>query len=306
MKNLGLYKDNLDIPRKQDIDAVASRVATNEDNIAMLDSDVETAQSDITTLKTNVTEVTKALTSKQDNIVGGASTITEDNLTTNRVLVSNGSGKVVVSEVTSTELGYLDGVTSNVQIQLDSKLSEAPVTSVNNKTGAVALTKADIGLSNVDNVKQYSSTNPPPYPVTSVNGQTGAVTIESDVPENIVRYYDVAPTEAVEGLNADTLEGHSASYFATASGLSATNTQVSTLNSSLSTIDAQVSTANNNISALQTAMDDKVDKSGGTLEGVLVAQRNTNYATAQVRNVIISTANPSGGSNGDIWIKYTP
>lgn len=268
MKNLGLYKDNLDIPRKQDIDAVASRVSTNEDNIAMLDSDMETAQSDITALKTNVTEVTKALTSKQDKIVGGASTITEDNLTANRALVSNGSGKVVVSTVTSTELGYLDGVTSNVQTQLDSKLSEAPVT--------------------------------------SVNGQTGAVTIESDVPENIVRYYDVVPTEAVEGLNADTLEGHKASYLATASGLSATNAQVSTLNSSLSAIDTQVSTANNNISALQTAMNDKVDKSGGTLEGALVAQRNTNYATAQVRNVIISTADPSGGSNGDIWIKYTP
>lgn len=310
MKNLGLYKDNLDIPRKQDIDVVASRVSTNEDNIAMLDSDMETAQGDILTLKTNVTEVTNALTSKQDKIVGGASTITDANLTANRALVSNSSGKVAVSAVTSTELGYLDGVTSNVQTQLDSKLSEAPVQSVNSKTGVVTLTKADIGLGNVDNVKQYSTSNPPPYPVTSVNGQTGAVTIESDVPENIVRYYDVASTEAVEGINADTLEGHKASYFATASELSTVNT---TLNSGLSVIDTQVSelnsglsTANSNISALQTAMNDKVDKSGGTLEGALVAQRNTNYATAQVRNVIISTADPSGGSNGDIWIKYTP
>lgn len=348
MKNLGLYKDNLDIPRKQDIDAVASRVSTNEDNIAMLDSDMETAQSDITTLKTNVTEVTNALTSKQDKIVGGASTITEDNLTANRALVSNSSGKVDVSGVTFTELSYLSGVTSKVQDQIDGKVNKSGdtmtgtltvgsaslqtngyVTGTWLKTTAdIALSstptkiavindgwvysrtpvqiKADIGLGNVDNVKQYSISNPPPYPVTSVNGQTGAVTIESDVPENIVRYYDVAPTEAVEGLNADTLEGHSASYFATASGLSATNAQVSTLNSSLSTIDTQVSTANNNISALQTAMNDKVDKSGGTLEGALVAQRNTNYATAQVRNVIISTADPSGGSNGDIWIKYTP
>lgn len=310
MKNLGRYKDNLDIPRKQDIDVVASRVSTNEDNIAMLDSDMETAQGDILTLKTNVTEVTNALTSKQDKIVGGASTITDDNLTANRALVSNSNGKVAVSAVTSTELGYLDGVTSNVQTQLDSKLSEAPVQSVNSKTGAVTLTKADIGLGNVDNVKQYSANNPPPYPVTSVNGQTGAVTIESDVPENIVRYYDVALTEAVEGINADTLEGHKASYFATASELSTINT---TLNSGLSAIDTQVSelnsglsTANSNISALQTAMNDKVDKSGGTLKGALVAQRNTNYATAQVRNVIISTTDPSGGSNGDIWIRYTP
>ena len=37
--------------------------------------------------------------------------------------------------------------------------------------------KSDIGLGNVDNVKQYSATNPPPYPVTSVNGHTGAITI---------------------------------------------------------------------------------------------------------------------------------
>ena len=53
------------------------------------------------------------------------------------------------------------------------------VHSVNNKTGTeITLSAADIGLGNVDNVKQYSASNPPPYPVTSVNGQTGAVTID--------------------------------------------------------------------------------------------------------------------------------
>ena len=41
--------------------------------------------------------------------------------------------------------------------------------------------KSDIGLGNVDNVKQYSATNPPPYPVTSVNGKTGDVTV-NEVP----------------------------------------------------------------------------------------------------------------------------
>ena len=40
-------------------------------------------------------------------------------------------------------------------------------------------TKSEVGLGNVDNVKQYSVNNPPPYPVTSVNGQTGAVTINT-------------------------------------------------------------------------------------------------------------------------------
>lgn len=259
-------------------DAAKQQINTNKDNIVMLYSDMAAAQGDITTLKGNVTTLTNALGSKQDKIAGGASTITDDNLTANRALVSNGSGKVAVSSVTATELGYLDGVTSNVQTQLNKKLESAPVTSVNTKTGAVVLTatdvgavsttdvtqtlgssttkvpsekavadalsgagagdmlkatydptgsvaqaggipnyvsgqlptvndatltiqkngttvgtftanasanksinitmaKGDVGLSNVDNVKQYSASNPPPYPVTSVNGKTGAVTV---------------------------------------------------------------------------------------------------------------------------------
>ena len=55
--------------------------------------------------------------------------------------------------------------------------NNAPVVSVNGKTGAVKLVKADVGLSQVANVTQYSAKNPPPYPVTSVNGKTGAVTV---------------------------------------------------------------------------------------------------------------------------------
>lgn len=85
------------------------------------------------------------LSGKQATITGAATTITGSNLTANRALVSNSSGKVAVSSVTSTELGYLDGVTSNIQTQLNNKLSSAPVTSVNNKTGAVSLGAKDVG-----------------------------------------------------------------------------------------------------------------------------------------------------------------
>lgn len=366
-------------------DAAKQQINTNEDNIAMLDSDMEAAQGDITTLKGNVTTLTNALGSKQDKIVGGASTITGDNLTANRALVSNGSGKVAVSAVTATELGYLDGVTSNVQTQLNKKLERAPVTSVNAKTGAVVLgasdvgavaiadvtqtlgssttkvpsekavadalsgagagdmlkatydptgsvaqaggipdyvagqlptvndatltiqkngtavgtftanasanksinitmAKGDVGLSNVDNVKQYSVNNPPPYPVTSVNGETGAVNLDIPaIPDNLVKYNALSPVEATTPVNADTLQGHTASYFATASGLSAVEQSVANV---------------------QSALSGKLDKAGGTMLGALIAQANTNYATAQVRNVIISPNDPSGGNNGDIWIKY--
>ena len=43
------------------------------------------------------------------------------NLTASRLLVSDGNGDVSVSAVTSTEAGYLDTVSSNIQTQLDSK-----------------------------------------------------------------------------------------------------------------------------------------------------------------------------------------
>lgn len=50
---------------------------------------------------------------------------------------------------------------------------------------------------------------------------------------------------------------------------------------------------------------DYMPKSGGTFTGQVVAQNNTSYTTAQVRNIILSTSDPSGGNNGDIWIKYS-
>jgi len=64
------------------------------------------------------------LNAKQDTITGAATTIVSSNLTASRALISNSSGKVVVSDVTSTELGYLDGVTSAIQTQLNNKVEK--------------------------------------------------------------------------------------------------------------------------------------------------------------------------------------
>jgi len=48
-----------------------------------------------------------------------------EDLTASRALVSDGNGDVSVSAVTATEIGYLDGVTSNIQTQLDAKSTKA-------------------------------------------------------------------------------------------------------------------------------------------------------------------------------------
>lgn len=63
---------------------------------------------------------------KQATITGGATTIDTENLTASRVLVSNSSGKVAVSSVTSTELAKIDGLTASAS-ELN-KLDGATVT----------------------------------------------------------------------------------------------------------------------------------------------------------------------------------
>ena len=63
------------------------------------------------------------LNAKQATITGSATTIDTESLTANRAVISNGSQKIAVSATTDTELGYLSGVSSAVQTQIDSKLT---------------------------------------------------------------------------------------------------------------------------------------------------------------------------------------
>ena len=174
---------------------------------------------------------------------------------------------------TSTVAGIVK-IGSGITVAADGTISvnaTAPVTSVNGKTGEVVLTAADVGALPSD-------------------------TVIPSVPDNIVKYTAISNVEATTPLDADSLQGHAADYFATAASLAS-------INSNISAMQNDVTAAKTDITNLKT---DKMDVSGGTMTGALVAQNNTDYTTKQVRNIFISTSDPSGGSNGDIWIKYTP
>jgi hypothetical protein len=67
------------------------------------------------------------LDAKQATITGSASTIDTESLTANRAVISNGSQKIAVSSVTDTELGYVSGVTSALQTQLDAKINTSAI-----------------------------------------------------------------------------------------------------------------------------------------------------------------------------------
>lgn len=87
------------------------------------------------------------LSKKQNTITGAASTITGSNLTQNRALISNGSGKVAVSAVTSTELGYLQGCSGHIQPIIDSILTGKADIKVPSAAGNLAALDADGNLS---------------------------------------------------------------------------------------------------------------------------------------------------------------
>ena len=182
------------------------------------------------------------------------------------------------------------------------------------------------------------------------------------LPDKLVSYKEVTTITTTEKLNADTLGGYSASYFAKGSDVSSIQgsikTQaseilkaqqaVSSMESTVSEHTTSISLLDSNVESLKTtvgnhgtsisnlgtslenlqqevgvldqsignipdqitkinaALDTKLNKSGGTMTGKLIAKSNTDYTVAQVRNIIMSTDNPSGGDNGDIWIKYKP
>lgn len=172
---------------------------------------------------------------------------------------------------TSTKAGIVK-IGSGITVAADGTISvnaTSPVTSVNGKTGTIVLTAQDVGALPSD-------------------------TVIPSVPDNIVKYTAISNVEAATPLDADSLQGHAADYFATATGLASVNSTVSAMQS-------DITAAKTDITNLKT---DKMNVSGGTMTGALVAQNNTNYTTKQVRNVFISTSDPSGGESGDIWIKY--
>ena len=93
---------------------------------------------------------------------------------------------------------------------------------------------------------------------------------------SFLRVTDVGSAVDINPINADTLQGKSASYFATASN-------ISTINGSLSA---------------------KAPLASPSFTGTAKVAAGTDYTTAKLRNITLSTASPSGGNNGDIWIKY--
>lgn len=153
-------------------------------------------------------------------------------ITANRAVSTNGAGNLVATAVTATELGYLSGVTSAIQTQINSKqatidkTTAQPVSKLRvygaNGANYVELNAASLTAnrslifpdSNGSNGNVLSTDGSgnlswialPSAPVTSVNGNTGAVTLNSDgISEGSTNLYYTNARTLASTITAPTL-----------------------------------------------------------------------------------------------------
>ena len=159
--------------------------------------------------------------------------------------------------------------------------------------------------------------------VTAINGTASASSWEkAGSSADVSAFVTAVDAGAITDTVPQTFEGHQVGEFvlktdvvnnltSTATNVPLSAAQGKALKDNLDAIQGSTSENSTNITNLTNNItnltNNKLDKSGGTLTGALVAQNNSNYTTKQVRNVILSTSEPtsSDGANGDIWIKYT-
>jgi len=131
----------------------------------------------------------------QATISGAATTIDTEDLTASVAMVTDASGKVAVSAVTATELGYVDGVTSAIQTQIDGK--EATIS----LTGSRALTSHSTGGLAVSDV---TSTE-----LGYLDGVTSNVQTQLDAKQDSGTYYTDSLNSTYWNADADRGAGSS-------------------------------------------------------------------------------------------------
>ncbi len=137
----------------------------------------------------NVTsDIQTQLDSKVGSTSGAISTVVSSNLNTNRAVVSNGSGKITDSTTTSAEIGYVSGVTSAIQTQLNARVLKAGDTmSGNLAMGSNKITGLAAASSNGEAVRYEQLTGKADVAqsswsgaITLINGWSGTIKYRVD------------------------------------------------------------------------------------------------------------------------------
>lgn len=272
-KNIGLYNNNLSVPRKQDVDAV-------QNELDQLTIDVDTHIGDTN----NPHSVTKAQVG-----LGNVANVLQYS-------VSNPPPYPVTS---------VNGNTGAVSLTASSVGAVPTSRTVNGKalSSNITLTANDVGADASGAAAAAQSAA-----ISSANNYTDTQ-LAAQIPDvsNFVTAQD--PTGIVNTV-PPTFDGHTTDDFVLKTDVINTLTS-SEIQSPLSAnqgriLNESILANTSNITNLLTEIDNKVDINGATMMGILVAQSNTNYSVGQVRNFYLSTSEPTAniGNDGDIWIVY--
>lgn len=101
-------------------------------------------------------------------------------ITANRAIITNGTNRLTASAVTSTELGFLSGITSSVQTQLDAKQARSTLTTKGDlyvATGAATVVRQGVGTNEQTLIADSAQTNGIKWGTLQIaGGGTGQVT----------------------------------------------------------------------------------------------------------------------------------
>jgi hypothetical protein len=167
--------------------------------------------------------------------------------------------------VSATELEYIDGVTSAVQAQLDAKLSSA--------TAATTY--------------QAINTNVSTTELGYLDGVTSA--IQTQLNNKVAKTGDT-----MSGQLTVSVASGIAGEFKSASNTDAVRVSSTSTPTKFVTIKPEVIT--------------NVAQFGywtGSGWGPVIVENGGAVNTPSIRNIYMSTSDPSGGTDGDVWIKYT-
>jgi len=258
-----------------------------KDTVANVYATYLVAKGGIDGANTNITALEARRTA---NIAGAISSVLTSDLTASRALQSGSGGKIEVSAVTATELGYLDGVTSAIQTQLDGKQASGSYLTGNETitlsgdvsgsgTTSITVTIADDShnhvISNIDNLQ------------TSLDAK--------DTVANVYATYLVAKG-GIDGANTN-IASNDTDITNLITGLQGANTSISNISSGGSAFTGEV-----------TMGDDLIVTGNLTVNGTTVTASTTNTVIEdnliELNNGAASNGNDSGivierGSTGD-------
>ena len=207
-------------------------------------------------------------------VVGGNETV--NSLTANRVVTTNGSKILASSATTATELGYLSGASSSIQTQLDSKLPLAGGT----MTGALTTQDLTVAVANNLTVNSLNAsraiaTNSSKQLVASATTATelGYVAgATSSIQTQLDSKLSLAGGTLTGTLNTANLVvgGNETVNSLTANRV--VTTDGSKILASSATTTTELGYLSGTTSSIQTQLDSKLSKSGGTMTGALTTQ----------------------------------